>query len=145
MGESVACWATEGGREMGSPPDRTPGGTAGGSLVALTSREKSGLGGTAGLAGRVLLRGVSEPAGIGEDVSLGWQSPTRGVDVAGVSACSGSGSPDTFLSTGETSITSGVTSVGGMGESWQCWELGNYFHFLVLLLCVIVTFYSYTK
>ena len=44
---------------MGSPPERTPAGTTGGSLVALASLEKSGLGGTVGLAGRVRLRGVS--------------------------------------------------------------------------------------
>merc|ERR1719187_600055 len=98
MGESVACWARKGGRELGSPPERTPGGTAGGSLVALTSREKSGLGGTVGRAGRVLLRGVSWPSGIGEEVSLGRESVTRGVEVAGET---GRGILETFLSTSD--------------------------------------------
>ena len=89
--------------------------------MALTSREKSGLGGTEGLAGRVLLRGVSDMSGSGDDVSLGSDSVISGVDVAGVVAGSGrlvvgdtgSGIRDwleTFLSTGEASIASGMTS-----------------------------------
>ena len=138
---------------MGSPPDRTPGGTAGGSLVPRTSREKSGLGGTVGLAGRVLLRGVSEPSGMGEEVSRGSESASRGVEVAGVVADSGrlvvgdTGRgilewADTFLSTGEVWITSDWESTIGLGESWQSGHLGNYIQLSVLLLCVILTDWS---
>ena len=144
----MACWATKGGRELGSPPERTPGGTAGGSLVALTSREKSGLGGTVGRAGRVLLRGVSSPSGMGEEVSLGRESARRGVDVAGVVAVSGrlvvgeTGRGilewlETFLSTGEAWITSDRESTIGRGDSWQRGDGANYFQVQILLLCVI--------
>ena len=134
----MACWAMRGGRDIGSPPERTPGGTTGGSLVALTSREKSGFGGTVGLAGSVRLRGVSELSGRGEEVSLGSPSGRVEVDETGSGILDWL---DTFLSRGETSGTSwGAGGESGMsGVSWQIGDFGNNFGFLLLPLCVIFT------
>ena len=127
---------------MGSPPERTPAGTTGGSLVALASLEKSGLGGTVGLAGRVRLRGVSGLSGRGEEVSLGSESVARTPRESGRLEVDETGSGildwlETFLS----STTSG-TSWGAGGESgvsWQSGGFGNNFDFLPLPLCVIFT------